>query len=384
MAAELKHKVAIVIAGQTLTDWLSYDIKTSLIQPAGSFNFTLPWSLALYKLCRNDAKVTVTIDGAPIMTGYTTRRLRRASARSIQISGFDKVTKLIRESAPTVDFSGIKASQLIQRVSSPWFDEVELSNTRNRDVVRGRRGHKVRDSGRVFIDQRKGVGSKIEPGQYRFTVITEIAKQMDAVVWSSGDGRTLIIGQPDFKQEVQFRFLHPKHGSRRMKDPAVVMDLELDDTTDDRYSHYLFLGAGAGTDANYGHSVSSRWGEAKDNPDTEFGEGKDFTRPLRLVIADRHDLSSRKEATAEAKHEQTRRDVKRHTARVEFAGHGQVVAAGAGRTLFALDTVCDLEDEEAEVRGRYVIVDCNYRCASREAAETTALELLPTGTRLAM
>lgn len=372
---ELLHETRIAIDGQTIRgdDWLSYSIKTSMIQPAGGFNFGLPYSPALWKLCRTDRRVKVTIDDAPVLDGFTSSRQRAhtRAGHTITITGYNKIGRLIAESAPAVDFRGLKASQLIGQLAAPQFTAIALSNTRNRDVARGRRGHKAKDSKRVFVDTKAGAGCRIEPGQSRWAAIQDIARQMGAVVHASADGRELVVGQPDSKQEIQYRFT-----------PRNTLSITEQDSTDDRYSYYLILGAGAGTDANYGHPVSSRWGEAKDNPATTGGEGKDFSQPKRLVIADRHDLRSRDEARKEAELEQIRRNMKAHLVQIDAPGHGQIVATGAGRTLFTYDTIAAVQDDDAELDGRYLIVDCEYK-GSREEGEATSLELMRAGQVLA-
>lgn len=369
---EIVHELKVAVEGETIRDWLSYDIRTSIVQPAGSFTLTVPWSAHLWRLLKNDRYVKITLDDAPLIAGFSSKRARTTAGRSITFSGYDKISRLIAESSPNVSFSGLSAAQLIGKLADPWFKEYELSNTNNRKVSRGRKGHRVRDSGRVFIDTRKGAGSHIEPGQFRYTAIAEIAKQMEALVWSSADGKTIIIGQPDYAQEVQYFFT-----------PENALDIREEDTTDDRYSYYLVLGAGAGTDENYGHAVSSRFGEARDNPGKTGGEGKDFSRPKRLIISDRHDLSSRKEAVRRAEQERDRRDMKAKIVQIDFQGHGQTVKAGAGRTLFVPDTICDVRDPEADLVGKFLIVDVVHR-ATREAGEMSSLELLRSGTKLAL
>lgn len=365
---ELKHELKIAIDGQTIREWLTYDIKVSLLHPAGSFNLGMPWSYALFQLCKTDRRIKITIDDAPVLVGHTSSRDTKRASRMLTIAGYDKVARLVAESAPSVDYRGLKASQLIEQLASPWFTKVVLSNTRNRTVARGRRGHKVRDSGKVFIDSKPGAGTRIVPGQFRWTAIQTIARQMGAVVWASADGQELIVGQPDYRQEVQFVF-----------SPENVIDLGHKDSTDDRYSYYLLLGAGAGTDANYGYATASRSGLAKDNGATAGGEGKDFGEPKRLVMADRTDFSSREEAQREAALEMARRNMKKHLVHVEAPGHGQVVRAGAARTLFTLDCLADVRDPEAKLSGRYVIVDCNYRGEREGSGETTQLELMRGG-----
>src|SRR5579871_5123374 len=104
----------------------------------------------------------------------------------------------------------------------------------------------------------------------------------------------------------------------------------------------MVVGAGAGTNSNYGASISSRYASSKNNPATSDGTGTDFLQPKRLV--QQRGVQSIAEAQELADREMSRRDINKQTLTVRAPGHGQVIA-GVDVTLFTYDTVASCEDE---------------------------------------
>lgn len=369
-----KHKISVVVGGKEITGWQSYRIDTSLIDPADSFTLTMPFDIDAFRLCSTDTRVKVTIDRVTILDGFIDERMKAHRAGLLTITGRDKVGRLVQESAPSVNYDRLKISQLVTYLAHPWFARVVLSNARNRRVVRGK-GRKVRDSGRVFVDSK--VGTRIDPGQMRWAVIEELCEQAGYLVWSSADGAELVIGQPDFDQELQYAFVAAEPGSSIS---STVEDMTIIDSTADRYSRIIVLGSGAGTESSYGRPVAARSGDARDNPDTVDGEGRSFTEPKRLIIANERDVTGKVDCDVEARRQMDRRDMRGHVVRVECEGHGQSLD-GDEVSLFAIDCMGNVEDHETGLRGAYLITSCSYS-SDRDGAESTSIELLRKGTRL--
>ena len=370
-----RHDVRVMVDGREISDWIDYDIQQSLLSPADSFQFTLPFSSEAFELCRTDRRCKVVIDRVVWMDGFIGKRERDRAAGTIVIAGRDKMGRLVDESAPSVNFQGTTMKSLLEKLAAPWFRTVTFSNARNRRVARGR-GHKVRDGRTVYVDQ--AVGTRLEPGQLRWAAMQELLEQAGYLAWSSCDGLELVVGQPDYKQEAQYRFFVAAEGSSRSSQTN-VKNIRQTDSTDDRYSRILYLGGGAGTDANYGAPTSSRFGEAKNNPSTTEGDGRDFSAPKRLILADRHDLSNRKEAQRRAQREMAKRDMKAHVLVVDHDHHGQIVG-GDEITLFTIDTIAHVTDEETNIDDDYLLVDVRLR--GDRSSETSTLELLPKGIEL--
>lgn len=370
---ERQHRLTAIVDGKQVFGFTSYTIDHGFLEPASSFTLTIPASEDVWNALRTDRPVKLLIDGIPRLTGYIDEPSCRWKEGVITVIGRSKIGRLVQESAPSVNYTGKTLVELVLELASPWFTKVVLSNARNRKLMRGK-GKKASDTGALYIDSR--VGRRIEPGQMRWAVIEELCRQAGYLCWASADGKELIIGQPDYVQEVQFRFFHAKPGSRRSSN---ILDGSVRPSTADRYSKIQVFGAGAGDAANYGLPTAARAGEVKNNPLTTHGDGKDFSAPKRLVLVDR-DVKNRKTAELLAKREMTRRDMTKEPITLVVPLHGQRVQ-GREFTLFAPDCLVHFEDEVTGTEGVYTIVGVQDR--GDENGETTTLELLPKGTELA-
>jgi prophage tail gpP-like protein len=174
-----------------------------------------------------------------------------------------------------------------------------------------------------------------------------------------------VIGKPNYDQEPQFTFFMPKKDSRRSGE-STVQGMGVRRSTANRYSRIICVGAGVGTDANYGHAVASHYGEAKNNPNTPEGDGDDFSAPKRLII--QRPVKSSAEARELAEREMAQRDAGGDELTVRCAGFGQQFDGGYS-TQFAPDLIASVEDERTKTKGSYYITSCTYRDA-RKGRET--------------
>jgi prophage tail gpP-like protein len=370
-----QHNVAVVVGGHEVTGWTSYAISSSMIDPVDTAQFTLPWSRAAWDLLKPDQPIKVTIDGVVVLDGHLDDRESPPTDETILISARDRCGRLVQESAPSIDYRGLTLTQLVAKLGSPWFPKVTLSNARNRKVLRGRGRVVLSGNEPVRVDPRPG-GKLCEPGQVRMAVIKELADQAELLVWSAGDGTELVVGRPNYEQDVQWRFFRPAPGSSRAAEGNVAIGVK--DSTGDRYSRIIVVGAGRGTTTNYGPAVTSRYAEVKDNPATRDGEGKAFSAPKRLLI--QHEVHSTAEARAMAAQRMRRANASGEAITVMAPTHGQLVG-GTWPTLFCPDTMAHLEDERTGRKGAYLVVACRYE-SDRGGGERTTLDLVPKGTEL--
>lgn len=389
------HDVSIVVAGREIEEWESYEIEVSMLEAVDHFAVRMPFRRDVWDICQKDLPVQVLIDNTPIVTGRILGRDIPEDSDTIEIVGVDNCGRLVKESAPGISYKGLGIKELVQKLADPWFDFVTLSNARNRDVIRGNgkkaRGRRKRRRGSVVkhgpVNQSRSdesalklnseVGTQIQPGMMRWQVIETLCKEAGYLCWSSCDGRELIVGEPDYDQEIQFRFFMPARDSRR-RDESTLIGLGVHESIADRYSRIIVVGSGQGTDSSYGASVASRYGESRDNPDTVDGEGRDFDAPKRLLL--QLDVKSSAQAEELADREMDRRDSLGNTWTARAPGHGQVIA-GIYTTLFAPDTLAELEDERTGFKGTVLITGCTYK-SSRKDGEETILHLVPAGARL--
>lgn len=378
MISAPRHTISVAVGGKQIFGWSSYNLAVSMTDGAGTFSIAIPFRRDVFDLVQPDRPIKILIDNVPIMTGFVDDRTLGVDEESITFYGRDKVGRLVQESAPGLTFAGLDTHALIAKLASPWFTKVTPNAGRNRKVALGR-GHKARPSNKPHRTHRTHRLTRTEPGQTRWQVIEEICSQAALLAWASGDGLELIVAKPDYDQAPQFRFFKPRSNSLRGAE-STVLGLGWRDSTGDRYSRVIVVGSGGGTNAAYGKSVTSRYGEAKNNPATREGEGLDFTAPKRLVV--QRDVVSAQAARDEAKLEMAKRDGAGHTVTVKAHGHGQVLGANAAPTLFAVDTLASVEDERTGTKGVYLITSVNFQ-SDRHGGEVTTLELVRKGTELA-
>jgi prophage tail gpP-like protein len=360
------HTISIVVDGQQIRDFESYEINVSMLEPADHFDMKVAFTRDKWELCRPDVPIRVLIDQTVVLVGRIGGRYLPEDEEVVHVTGRCKIGRLVDESAPGINFANLTMFDLIAQVAKPWFETVSFSNVVNRTLIRGR-GKKAKSYKEpLAVWAKKKIGTHIEPGQCRWQVIEDLCAQAGVMCWSSGDGSTLIVSEPNYSQEPQFRFFMPKSGTARGNESRVTA-LGRHDEIDGRYSKIIVVGSGTGTDANYGGSLTSRYGEIKNNPDTPEGDGLDFDAPKRLIV--QRQIQSNDEADELAAREMGRRDSLGHWITVRAPAHGQVIG-GAFSTLFACDTLAEVEDERTGDKGIYAIMGCTYR-GSRKTEETS-------------
>lgn len=373
------HVITVVVEGVQIGGWSMYHIDSSLITPADTFEMHRPFSPDFWRLLRRDADIRVQIDGVTILRGFIDKRVRNTRSGMIEISGRDRGGRLVDESAPQIDYSGMRTIDAVSKLASPWFSSVTLSDARNRTLRRGR-GKRVAGGAEPFVTinirtPRHGV---VHPGMSRWQVIHEIASRENLCAWSSADGEELFIGKPNMTQPPQYLFLHGKANSGATN---TCTEMVITEDDGDRFSLIMVAGSGGQSDTNYGENVTDNRGVVFDNPFNKLdGTGRDFIHPKRLFMPER-DFHTFADAQRVAENEQSRRDYRRHVIRVDCQQHGQFL--GQEPTLFAPNCVARVIDEEQEpqLNDLYLIVSCSYN-STHDQGETTSMQLVPITTTL--
>lgn len=369
------HRVSISIDGKQIDGWTDYEVSSSLVDPVDHFSLTRPFDAAAYRLCQLDAEVTVRIDDTAIVTGYIDDRDKDTSrtTNTMQIVGRDKVGRLVQESAPTVSYDGLDFVKVATLLASPWFGAVTLSDARNRTVRLGKRGRKAAAAGEALVVKVRKKTWQVEPGQMRWKIINDLASEAGYLVWSAADGKELVIGKPNYAQASQFVIANPSNGGE-----GTALAMKFHESIADRYSMIMALGSGRGDAAIYGAQTVTRRDIVRNGPGID-GTGVDFVRPKRLILADRT-LLNIEEARQFCQREMDRRDFGKQLVTVTMPGHGQTLAAGVPPTLFAPNTIARVIDMEQDlpVDAPYMIFGCKF--AGTRDAETTELQLVPSGT----
>lgn len=366
------HIVAVTVGDKQIQDWTDYEISSSVIEPCDTFQLTRPLSAEAVSLCALDARVTVTIDGVSVIDGLIDKRSMSMREGTLTIGGRDKVGRLIQESIPkSGGYDGVNLLELVKQLASPWFQTVTLSNARNRNLRRGR-GSKAPSGSEPLIIPGKGTNGRLDPGEMRWQVIENLAAQAGLLCWSAGDGRELILGKPNYRQETQFHFIHALNGS-------TCKSMQFEDDIAEAYALIEVHGTASGDDSDYGSSVR-RVGRAKEGPKLD-GTGGLFRLPKRILMS-QEPAKSQSEADRIAAAEMARRKFRVRTAQVEAATHGQILGKSSP-TLFAPDTIARLTSSVTEYKhdALWWIHTVKYR-ASRSAGETTTVDMVPVGTEV--
>lgn len=379
-----KHRVSISVGGSNVDGgrvrvdgWTSYEIMSSMLQPCDTFALTRPFDPEIFELCKRDAEVVVKIDDVPIVTGPIGTRDRAYSKKgaTMTISGRDWCGRLVQESAPSISYDGLDFVEVVRRLADPWFTEIELSDARNRKVRLGKKGRKAAAGDEALVLKVKKKTWQVEPGQTRWQIMNQLASEAGYMIWASVDGKSLVIGQPNYKQGVQFLFTHAPPGSPLS---STTTSFSITESNEDRFSLVMALGSGRGDAVNYGESTTSRRDVVVDGPGL-YGVGRDFIEPKRLILAERT-LANYEEAKQHAQREKDRRDFDRLQVKVTMPGHGQNLGVGAGVALFAPNTIARVIDDECDPRfdEACLVYSCKYS-GSRDH-ETTEIEAVPSGT----
>jgi prophage tail gpP-like protein len=379
---KLEHKVTLSVGIYSIEGWLTYDILNDMMSPADAFSMSVgPVTPELWRALERDAEVQVFLDDTRILSGFLDRRQGSSSKQSgsqVSISGRDRGGRLLDERMPLIGFAGLGIADLAKLCAGPWVESVALSNATNRRLVAGKGAKMGRISAEPAIDVRPRTEGekprKVRPGETRWQVLSQFLEEGKLLAWLSADGKTLVVGQPNYSQEPTFQFFHAAPGSRRGGD-SNVESFEVSDDVSERYSRIICIADSTDTD---GETIRCK-GETSNGPGVD-GIGKDFTHPKVMIVTD-SDVRTNRMATVRAEREMAERDSAGHEVRIVVKGHGQLVAGAQRPTLYAFDTMARVESEDFEIKGDYLITSTRFTM-SKDAGPVTELRLVPKGTVL--
>ncbi len=371
-----RHKVTVSCNGQQIGPFKSYQIKSDMIEPADTFTMTTRFDTRAWNTLRTDSRIQIQIDGVTVLTGFIDRKRKASRDASIEISGRDVAGRLVQESAPSINYSGLTMVEALRRLCAPWVSNIVLSDARNRNVRRGKGRRVPAGNEPIVLNLPVPKRGRVHPGMMRWQVIEDIVSQAGYFAFVSADGRELIVGSPNHEQAPQYLFVH---GPRQ----STVEEMDLVEDVGDCYSMISVVGTGAGDAANYGRNTASRSSVWRDDDSTPDGIGTNFLFPKRLMMPER-DFDSNDDADRIAEREARRRNFRMKSSTVTCAFHGQFLS-GSTPTIFAPHTIARVIDEDFEppFDDKYMITSCTYT-ADEESGETTQMEMVPRGTEIVL
>lgn len=144
-----RHNVSVLIGGQRIDRWTSYDIETNMLSLCDDFSLELaPADAELFAICKLDSQVQVFIDNVRILSGFIGERSytkTREGGGVLRISGRDRSGRLVDESMPIdAQIGKLDVKGLCEKAAGEWFSEVRFSNAENRARARGGRAELAR------------------------------------------------------------------------------------------------------------------------------------------------------------------------------------------------------------------------------------------------
>lgn len=368
---------------------LDFDVTCDMLELADDWSMTLGFTPDLWRLCRTDAEVEIHVGDSRVLTGYIGARNFKdgRGGATILLRGRDKGGRLVDDAAPLVTYEGLGILDLSRELVRPWFSDVVATNAKNRTLIRGRGARGAGTSGEPIdrgVVSKRGkltkMRRKVRPGETRGEVLLDFLEEAFMLGWSSADGRTFYIGQPNQEQAPQWWFVMPASPARSRE--ASVLDLDYTESVEERYAQIVACGAGKPSELSYGDAVRTKRGVAKNNPASTDGTGRDFLHPKTQIIAD-DELRDAAAAQDRAEHEMRVRDARGRALELVVPGAGQRLGAAGPIATFGFDTIAHVEHElVAEVEGDYLVTRCRFR-RDKNSGQVTELSLVPRGTELA-
>ena len=427
------HEISVVAQGRRVPGWKSYSVTQDILQPANSFSMEVKFSREAWDLLDRDVEVQIFLDTTRILTGYIDRREKISSVSQgtlLRISGRDKTGRLVDESAPLLKYGGLNIKQLAELLVGDLFEDgVSLTEgTRNRSILRNVQARQARVVREPLLDpvaqsfraatglalpavptdaaaqlagsrvvprpplvdpgifQGRRVPKKVPPGASRWQILEEILTEARLMAWSSADGRKLIIGTPNYEQEIQFLFLEA--GQRTGQSDKTNCAITVVQDVAEMYSAYIAVGASKGNSSNYGRNVVRNRSQVYDNPENRSdGTGVNFRRRKFLIISD-DSIKDPQDALQRAELEKLQRESNFWECVVRTSGHSQLYA-GEEPTIFAVDTMARVMDGdtglgfEQGLPKDWLITQVTFT-ESAGAKTETELRMVPKGTLLSL
>lgn len=375
-----QHSVVIQVGGRSIAKWTEYQVANDMLSASDDFSLSrIGFTVDEYNAIGLDSELKIYLDDTPILSGFVEEDDGESSreASALSLNGRDRVSRLVDEAAPLISFNGLGLVDLVKKMADPWLTNVVTSNATNRRLVGGSGAKMGAISREPAIDVRQHANRKVQPGEKRWQVIDHFAKEAQVLVWAAANGTDLVVGKPNYDQAATFRFFHAMQGSKRASE-CNVEKFRVHRSVADRYSQITAVGTANGDDENYGDVITCR-GQTSDGPGAD-GVGGAFKFPKRLLVAD-DSIKSNKLAKIRAEREMAERNASGLVITVDVKGHGQQISGARRPTLFAFDTVADVESEQYGIKGRFLLTSVNFSL-SKQGGERTTITMVPKGTVL--
>jgi prophage tail gpP-like protein len=223
--------------GLRIERWKSYSVNQDFLTPVAGWSFELgddETGDALLRLIEPGLEMVVSVNGIEQLHGHIDN-INISTSRggtNVSFGGRDLLARAMDAHIdPTVHF---KPTQTLYDVLRTIFEPFGLSvfdedNETNRAVMLGRtRGIRTSASTSTNSKKRRSKKKKKALNQYAihqlvpypsegaFTFAARVAQQHGLWIWLGADGKTVVVGQPDFDQDPSYKLVHRRNGAGNM------------------------------------------------------------------------------------------------------------------------------------------------------------------------
>lgn len=240
-------ELEVTVAGEVFTHWEEVEVLRALGAASGSFRLATVPDVRQRWPVRPLDPVTIELGGERLLTGHvdSLEASVEGSRTRVTVRGRDKTADLVDCSARPIEYRGLSAFEIAERVAEPFGMELR------REVDSLRLGEPFE----VFA---------VQPAETAWSAIDRVARMRALLVETDGFGRLV--------------FTRPGLG---ISEAAVVEGENLESATLnwtflDRFSIYIVDGQRSGSDDGWGSAIAAIRGVARDGEIDRF-------RPLGLL-----------------------------------------------------------------------------------------------------
>jgi hypothetical protein len=361
----------------------SYEVKISVFQQPAATTVRLGWSeivAQLYKQSTPNSPFTFTIAGTKVLTGVVySRGVPSAQAASVELKVRDYMARLFDdEIQDEISFTNKTYFALTRTVlnivgmtEQPSTFKLIADNDANRAIISRHKPKKRRrkNTTQVIEQIETGVGAggakivrttiKANIGTSYYNFLQEQYKLAGLFLWCTADAN-FVLARPTADQEPAYTILveqdQPLTGAR-------MVDRVHEDNCTQRHTGYIVYGrAGSGTNGR-GKLV----GSFVDDEMSSYG-----FQHNRVIHDD--DVKSQQEADYVAR--RACADERRQGWKLEYTVSGHILPSTKGTNgylIWAQDMVCQVDDFEIDIHGKFYIQDVTFR---RNPHMTTTISLM--------
>lgn len=401
----------LVDSGLQIKQWVDYGFNSNFLTPTDGWSLTIGGEIVTKGLAEAlvpGAKVILSLNGLDQCSGYIDGieiSTDRGSGLQYKIDGRDSLAPVIDGHIdPRTHFKESQSlEEVLRSVFEPFgFKNFIIDNDAARSLKTGLKTGHFKKGGRR---QGKAIAAyklrQLRPQAHEgaFAFVARISQRFGLWIWSSPDGETIILGEPDFEQEASYKLLRNRAattiiGGSCKYDTAEQPTIILADGFSGggefgksriraKCVHPILGYDASGAMLPHVKTIFDKHAEATeiklpfaDSTNLAYKRARAnriASRPLYL-----HDDESKtlEQLTKYVQREMALRLQKSIT--VSYTVEGHAYQAGGAYIPWTPETIVDVDDEVFGIKGRMYVLGRTFR-KSRSGGTTTTLDLILPG-----